>query len=259
MVGPAMRREAAQYLVESGLTSERRACRLLDLHRSTCRYPAHPRADSDLAERLAKLAQQHQRCGYLMLHALLRQEGWAVNRKRIYRLYAAAGLQLPRRRPKRGRKPRTALPMPVKPGQAWAMDFVSDQLATGRCFRVLNVIDLYTRECLGQVVDTSIRGVRVAGFLTELVISRGQPEWIRCDNGPEFTCQALAAWAQDHAVTIDYIEPGKPVQNAHIESFNGKFRDSCLNLNWFRNLAEARSDIEAWRQHYNEVRPHSSL
>lgn len=139
------------------------------------------------------------------------------------------------------------------------MDFVSDQLSNGRRFRVLNVIDEFTRECLGQVVDTSIGGLRVAQHLTQLVEEWGKPEVVVCDNGTEFTSKAMFHWAQDNGVVLGFISPGKPTENAFCESFNGKFRSSCLDLHWFRDMAEARRDIEAWRRHYNEVRPHSSL
>jgi len=209
--------------------------------------------------RLGELATQYPAYGYLMLHGLLKAESLVVNHKRTYRLYVEAGLQLPRRKRRKVRSQRKKLALPTRPGQRWSMDFVSDQLSNGRRFRVLNVIDEYTRECLGQVVATSIGGTRVAGHLTQLVDQWGKPEAIVCDNGTEFTSKAMFQWALDNQVVLGFISPGKPTENAYCESFNGKFRASCLDLHWFRDLAEARRDIGGWRRHYNEVRPHSSL
>lgn len=156
-------------------------------------------------------------------------------------------------------RPRLPMAVPLKPNQRWSMDFVSDQLANGRRFRVLNVVDDYSRECIGQIVDSSISGGYVTRFLDQIVERRGRPKAIVCDNGPEFTSKAMFFWARSSGVDIQFIQPGKPTQNAFVESFNGKFRDNCLNQLWFRDLAEARIEIEQWRRHYNEVRPHSSL
>jgi putative transposase len=194
-----------------------------------------------------------------MLHGLLRNEGLVVNKKRTYRLYTQAGLQVRTKKRKKLVRPRVPLMLPTQPDQRWSMDFVHDQLAGGRRFRVLNVVDDYSRECIAQVVDTSISGQRVARCLTDLIASRGKPAGIVCDNGTEFTSKALFFWSRDQQVKLNFIQPGKPTQNAFVESFNGKFRDSCLNQQWFMTLAEARETIEAWRQDYNEVRPHSSL
>lgn len=239
--------------------SERRACRLIHLSRSVVRYEGRSDGDKDLRERLKTLAQQYPRYGYLMLHGLLQAEGLVVNKKRTYRLYTALGLQVRTKRRKKLARPRVVMEVPTRRNHRWSLDFVSDQLASGRRFRVLNVVDDYSRECIGQLVETSISGARLARFLDELVQRRSRPEVIVCDNGPELTSKAMFFWARQQHVRIHFIQPGKPTQNAFVESFNGKFRDGCLNQHWFRDLDDARRIIEAWRTHYNEVRPHSSL
>ena len=200
------------------------------------------------------------RYGYKLLHELLKREDLVVNAKKTYRLYREEHLQV--RRKKRKRLPaRDRVPRPhvSGPNQRWSMDFMSDQLATGRRLRILNVLDDYSRECLGQIVNFSISGAQVSRLLEQLAGERGRPQTIVLDNGPEFTSKALFLWAQRMEVRLRFIQPGKPSQNALVESFNGKFRDACLNEQWFVDLAEARHRIEAWRIHYNTVRPHSSL
>jgi putative transposase len=259
MVKPGVRRQAVHHLVQALPLSERRACRLVNLHRSSCRYRSSPRDDQRAGKRLAQLALTYPSYGYRLLHGLLKAEGLVINPKRTYRLYVAAGLQLPRKKVRKLKRDRQPMAVPTGPVQRWSMDFVSDQLSDGRRFRVLNVIDEYSRECLGQVVDTSITGARVSRCLTELIRAHGRPKVVVCDNGTEFTSKALFHWAKDNEIKLGFIRPGKPVENAFVESFNGKFRSGCLDLNWFRSLAEARHDIEAWRQHYNHVRPHSAL
>ncbi|MAY70083.1 MAG: IS3 family transposase [Halomonas sp.] len=259
VVTPEAKRRAVTHLVTGGWLSQRHACRLLGLPRSVARYQAMPRDDEPLRARLNALATCYPRYGYLLLHALLRQEGLVVNRKRIYRLYREAGLQVRTRRRKRLVRPRAPMPCPDRPNQRWSMDFVSDQLASGRRFRVLNIVDDFSRECVGQLVDTSISGRRLARFLDELAQQRSLPASIVCDNGPELTSKAMFFWARERKVTLAFIQPGKPTQNAFIESFNGKFRDGCLNQHWFLSLADARHEIDQWRAHYNYVRPHSSL
>ena len=206
-----------------------------------------------------ELARKYPRYGYLTLHGLLRAEGLVVNRKRTYRLYREEGLQVRRQRRKKLSRPRVAIPAPSAANQRWSMDFVSDQLACGRRFRVLNVIDDYSRECVGQIVDTSIGGKRVARFLDALGQKRALPKTLVCDNGTEFTSKAMGLWSKRSGVTLHFIQPGKPVQNAYVESFNGRFRDGCLNQHWFADLGDARGLIANWRHHYNHVRPHSSL
>lgn len=239
--------------------SERHACRVLKLHRSVMRYQPQPRDDEPLRARLKALAAQYPRYGYLLLHALLKREGLVQNRKRTYRLYTELGLQVRTKRRKKLVRPRIAMAVPTAVNERWSLDFMSDQLACGRRFRILNVIDDYSRECVGQLVDVSISGARMARFLSELGQTRQLPRVIVCDNGTEMTSKAMFFWSSDTGVRLHFIQPGKPTQNAFIESFNGKFRDSCLNQHWFRTLAETRRIINDWRKHYNEVRPHSSL
>lgn len=248
------------HLVTGGLRSERRACALVGVSRSCTRYASQrPVLDAPLKERLLALAAQYPRYGYLMLHGLLKNEGLAVNPKRTWRLYTGARLQVRTRRRKKLNRPRIPMLLPSRRGERWSMDFVHDQLADGRRFRVLNVVDDYTRECIDQLVETSISGGRVVRFLNQLIAAHGKPRSIVCDNGTEFTCKAMYFWSQGQEVRLDFIQPGKPTQNAFVESFNGKFRDSCLNQHWFMTLNDARERIDSWRTDYNEVRPHSAL
>ena len=197
--------------------------------------------DGTLRERLKELARAYPRYGCLMLHALAKAEGVVVNRKRTYRIYREESLQVRRRRRQRLRDGgRVARPPAVRPNQSWSMDFMSDQLATGRRFRILNIVDDYSRECVAQIVDVSITGQRVSRLLDRLAVERGRPEAITVDNGPEFRGKAMALWSRRTGVALRYIQPGKPIQNALVESFNGKFRDACLNVDWFVDLADAR-------------------
>lgn len=231
--------------------------RLAGLSRSVQRYRARPRDDAQLRRRMHDLALKYPPYGHPLLHDLLRTEGLVVNDKRSYRIYREERLSLKRRRPGKIRRERLSLARPAGSGERWSMDFVSDQLANGRRFRVLNVIDDYSRERVLQVVDTGIAGVRVA---LELSLSGlALPAEIVCDNGPEFTSRAMFHWASDYGVELCFIQPGKPTQNAFVECSNGKFRDDCLDQHWFRDLAETRLEIEAWRVHYNTVRPHSAF
>jgi len=240
--------------------SERQACQLAGMSRSSCRYEA-PRRDEDaLRKRLRELAAERRRFGYRRLTVLLRREGRTVNPKRVYRLYREEGLAVRRRKRKRvAVAARVPLELPRRTNQVWTMDFTQDALARGRKFRTLNLMDGYTREALAIEVDTSLPGARVVRVLEQLRQRRGVPERIRVDNGTEFTSRVADQWAYEQGVELHFIEPGKPTQNAHIESFNGKFRDECLNENWFMSLEEARMKIEAWRKDYNQVRPHSAL
>ncbi len=245
---------------EAQEVSERRACRLVGIDRTSCRYRAREQEPQGLRDRLRSLAAERRRFGYRRLTVLLRREGWAVNHKRVYRLYRQEGLGVRRRKRKRmGAVERQPLAIPTRPNERWSMDFVSDALGEGRKFRSLNIVDDFNRECLAAEVDTSIPGARVVCVLERLGELRGSPEVLVTDNGPEFAGQALDVWAYEQGVKRHFIEPGKPVQNAFIESFNGKMRDECLNEHWFTSLREARETIEAWRRDYNEVRPHSSL
>jgi putative transposase len=240
--------------------SERRACGLVGMKRSSYRYAGRRAEFGGLRGRLRELAQERRRFGYRRLTVLLRREGWAVNPKRVYRLYREEGLAVRRRKRKRiGAVERQALAIPTGRNERWSMDFVSDALTDGRKFRSLNIVDDFNRECLAAEVDTSITGARVVRVLERLRERRGVPDALVTDNGPEFAGRALDVWAYEHGVRRHFIEPGKPVQNAFIESFNGKMRDECLNEHWFLSLGEARQTIEAWRRDYNEVRPHSSL
>ena len=240
--------------------SLRRACRLVGLWRSTWQYRAHRPDDRALRDRLRELAEQRRRFGAPRLHVLLRREGWMVNHKRTERLYHEEGLALRRtRHRKRTAGVRVTLPLPTRPNERWAMDFLHDQLADGRRFRVLTMVDAYSRESPAITADTSLTGATVVQILDRLAETRGLPQGITIDNGPEFAGSALDAWAYRRGIQLHFIEPGKPVQNAYVESFNGRLRDECLNEHWFTTLDEARRLIEAWRQDYNTVRPHSSL
>lgn len=243
----------------ANLASQRRACRLVGLSRSVMQYRPRPKQDEPLRQRLKELATQYPRYGYLMLHGMLAMEGLVINRKRTYRLYCEANLQVRTRRRKKLIRPRIPMMVPDRPGQRWSVDFVSDQLASSRRFRVLNIVDDYSRECIGQIVDTSISGLRLAGFLEEIGKVRSLPKTIVCDNGSELTSKAMFFWSQQSGVKLHFIQPGKPTQNAFVESFNARFRDTCLNQHWFRSLHDARRIINDWRHHYNHVRPHSSL
>ncbi len=235
--------------------------RLVGISRSLFHYESRRTGDDQtLTGRMMAIAAQKRRYGYRRIHVLLQREGWLANHKRIWRLYSKAGLSVRKRKRKRiaavERKP---LPMPTGPNQSWSMDFVSDGLAHGRRFRCLNVVDDYTRECLAIEVDTSLPGLRVKQVLQRLAEMRGLPASITVDNGPEFAGKVLDAWAYQAGVTLSFIRPGKPVENAYIESFNGRFRDECLNEHWFVSMRHARSLIESWRIEYNTERPHSSL
>jgi putative transposase len=240
--------------------SERRACGLMGLERSSYYYVGQPREDEPLRAALRQAAAERKRFGYRRLTWLLRRRGWRDNHKRIERLYREEQLQVRRRRRKHTAKGRTQpLEAPRGPNERWSMDFMQDCLADGRRIRFLNVVDDYTRECLRIEADTSLGGVRVVRVLDQLVAQRGRPRRMLTDNGPEFTGQAMDRWAYANGVDLDFIDPGKPQQNAYIESFNGKFRDECLNEHWFANLWEARRITTDYEQEYNTDRPHSSL
>jgi putative transposase len=260
MVSPIARREAVGWLQTRG-TSLRRACRIVGLSTATWRYQRQTRAaNRAVLARLQAHAAVRARFGYRRLHILLEREGLVVNHKRVHRIYRAAGLQVRRRHRKRlTRAERIPLPIPEQRLARWSMDFTVDTLADGRGFRTLNIVDDFTRECVAIEVDRSLPGLRVARVLDRLHATIGLPASIVVDNGPEFAGRTLDAWAYARGVTLRFIRPGKPVENAYIESFNGKFRDECLNEHWFVSLADAQVTIEAWRIDYNTVRPHSSL
>jgi len=211
-------------------------------------------------KRLRELAEQRKRFGSPRLHILLKREGLVVNHKRTERIYREEGLALRRKRRRKGATGvRVVIPSAQRPNEHWSMDFVSDSIVTGRRFRALIVVDNYSRECPVIEVDTSLGGARVVNVLERLSDTRGLPEVITVDNGPEFVGRALDEWAYRRGVKLNFIRPGKPIENAFAESFNGRLRDECLNTNWFINLKEAREIIENWREDYNQVRPHSSL
>ena len=239
---------------------QRRACELIGIARSSFRY-CSKKKDGELTQQLVQLAQEKPRYGYRRLRLLLVRAGQQLNHKRLYRIYRAAGLSIKRRRRRKqlvrsGPPARTLI---TSLNQQWAIDFVHDVLANGRKFRIFSVIEAHTRECLGLEVDTSFPSQRVTRILDELIALYGKPESIRLDNGPEFTSRHFLAWARERGIELVHIAPGKPVQNALVESFNGRLRDECLNVNWFANLLDARRKIGAWRDEYNHERPPSSL
>jgi putative transposase len=249
------------WVQEQYPVSERRACRLVGLDRATARYRAqHREEERTIRQRLCALAMERPRFGYRRLQILLRREGIVVNHKRVARLYRAEGLAVRRLGRKRVARPRRErLPAPTRPDQRWGLDFVSDALRDGRKLRMLNVLDLFTREALAIEVDVSLPGTRVVAVLERLATERQQPENISLDNGPELAGRVLDQWAAVREVRLCFIDPGKPIQNAFVESFNGRLRDECLNQHWFTSLADARQIIEAWRIDYNRLRPHSAL
>ena len=224
------------------------------------RYKSRRPDDAVVRERLKELAQERPRFGYGHLGVLLRREGHVVNLKRVLRLYREEGLKLRAKKRKRVASAHRVQPEATSGiNQRWSMDFMSDTLSCGRRFRSLNIVDCHSREALCSEVDTSLTGQRVARVLQRLGETRGLPQTIQVDNGPEFTGRDLDEWAFRNRVKLHFIEPGKPVQNAVIESFNGKMRDECLNQEWFCGLNEARASIERWREDYNQLRPHSAL
>ncbi len=260
MVSPQVKREAVTALMAERGFGVTRACGLLRLSRSLYRYRSRRAPYTGLIERMLALAAEKRRYGYRRIYRRLRREGFLVNRKRVYRLYREAGLAVRRRKRKRiGPFERKPLPKPERANLSWSMDFVSDGLADGRRLRCLTIVDDCTRECLAIEVDTSITGTRVKAVLERLAETRGLPHSITVDHGPEFEGQVLDVWAYENLVQLSFIRPGKPNENAYIESFNGKFRDECLNEHWFLTLQYAREVIEQWRVEYNTEREHSSL
>ena len=260
MVKPAARRDVVRFLQQTWKMSERRSCRLTRVWRATHRYKSKRKDSGTLRQQLRDLAVKYPRYGYWRLYRKLRREGVVVNHKRVYRLYREEGLSVRKRPRKRLARARVPASVPIAPNVRWSMDFVSDSLADGRKLRVFNVVDDYSREALIMEVDTSIGGQRVARLLDEQATIRGAyPQSIVCDNGPEFISHALDQWAEEHGVKLEFIQPGKPVQNCFIESFNGRFRDECLNENWFISLDDARRTITSWKGQYNEDREHGSL
>jgi putative transposase len=260
MVTSAARREAVALLREKLEVSERRACTMIGICRMSVRYRSTRPDDGRLRDRMRALAHERRRFGYRRLHVLLRREGYVVNHKRLFRLYREERLMVRRRGGrKRAMGTRTLMTIPFAPNDRWSLDFVSDQLLDGRRFRILAVVDDCTRECLALVADTSLSGLRVARELDRLIIERGKPRTIVSDNGTELTSNAILTWADERRVGWHYIAPGKPIQNAFVESFNGRLRDELLNETLFRSLPHVRSALEIWRHDYNTDRPHSRL
>jgi putative transposase len=240
--------------------SERHACRLMGLGRSTHRYRARRERDAALRMRLKELAARRMRFGYRRLTAMLLREGMPANHKRVYRLYREEGLAMRIRQRRRIRWSGAVVkPAASQPNERWSMDFVTDCVSSGKVIRMLTIVDDCTRECPVIEVDTSLGGLRVRRVLDRIASERGLPGAIVLDNGPEFRGRALAAWSEERGVRLEFIQPGKPTQNAYIESFNGRLRDECLNANWFTSLSDARRKVETWRLDYNQQRPHSSL
>ncbi|WP_323772210.1 IS3 family transposase [Antarctobacter sp.] len=260
VVAPAVKREAVAHLRSLLGLSERRACRIAGADRKMVRYQAQRAPDTELRGRLRELANDRRRFGYRRLFVLLRREGEPSGINRIYRLYREEGLTV-RKRKARRKAVGTRAPILVeaRANARWSLDFVHDQFASGQRFRVLNVVDDVTRECLAAIPDTSISGQRVARELSTLIERRGKPGMIVSDNGTELTSNAILRWCSENRVEWHYIAPGKPMQNGFVESFNGRMRDELLNETMFRNLAHARVVISAWATDYNTERPHSAL
>lgn len=260
MVGAPARRQQVGFAQKRGL-SLRKACALFSTARSTVGYASRmAERDAPLMQAMAALSAQYPRYGYRRIAVFMERQGHAMSPERAYRLWRKAGLQVPRKRPRK--RVAVARPRPqvrLGPNQVWAYDFVFDACANGQQLKCLTIVDEYTRECLAIDVAGSIRSGRVIEVLARLVSERGAPTHLRSDNGPEFVSRALLSWATKQSLAMALIDPGKPWQNGTAESFNGKFRDECLAMEWFRCRAEAKAVIEDWRSHYNSVRPHSSL
>jgi putative transposase len=247
-------------VIESLGLSERRACLLVNISVSAYHYQPKADIDAGVRKRLRELAEKRKRFGSPRLHLLLKREGLVINHKRTERIYREEGLALRKKKRRKGASgARVVLPSAQKVNQHWSMDFVSDSFITGRRFRALTIVDDFSRECPAIEVDTSLGGARVVMVLERLAETRGLPEVITVDNGPEFVGRALDEWAYRRGVILNFIRPGKPIENALVESFNGRLRDECLNINWFISLKQAREIIEEWREDYNQVRPHGSL
>jgi putative transposase len=255
-----MRRELAEWAQQAHDLSQRRAAGLIPVDRATLRYEHHRDPQDALRVRLRELAGSRVRYGYRRLTVMLKREGWEVNAKRIYRLYTEEGLIVrTKRRKERAQRQRIAQGPASRPNQRWSMDFVAQRLSDSRWIRVLTVVDQYTRECLTLHADTALSGEKVAAALDKIVASRGAPKSITVDNGTEFASKAMDHWAYSHGVHLDFIRPGRPVENGYIESFNGRLRDECLNVEVFFSLADARRKLALWLHDYNHHRPHSAL
>jgi putative transposase len=251
-------RQDVRWLTAHYAASQRRVCELMEVAESSCRYRLR-RDDEPLRQRLMELAREKVRFGYRRLHVLLQRDGQQVNHKRVYRVYREAGLTVRRKARKRLMRAGPLRSPLTGPNQEWALDFAHDAVECGRAIRILSVIDVYTRECLALEVDSSFASRRVTRVLDAIVAWRGAPLAIRLDNGPELTSRHILAWSIERRIELAHIQPGRPMQNGHVESFHGRLREECLNVSWFGNLFEARGKVAAWRREYNEERPHSSL
>lgn len=249
----------AVVMAEHGM-SQRHACKLLEMDRSTYRYEPCPDRNAKLRAALIDAARQRPRFGYRRLWVLLTvRQGFSASIGRVHRLYREEGLGVRRQKRKRLKGPAPVNPLICRPNQEWALDFVTDAISNGRALRALTMVDSYTRECPAIEVDTGISSRQVTRTLERVIAERGVPAALRCDNGPEFTSRHFVAWCAQKKIELVHIQPGRPMQNGHVESFNGRLRDECLNASWFVNLTDARAKIESWRQQYNADRPHSSL
>ena len=254
-------KQVVAYVTAHHGYSERRACRLTRLHRSTQRKPSTRDPRVELRQRMREIVQTRIRYGYRRVQIMLRREGWTVSKNLVYRLYREEGLVLRSKRPRRRKMAvhRQERFMPKQRNEVWSLDFVHDQLSNGEKFRTLTIVDVFSREALAIEVGQRLRGENVVEVLNRLVKTRGAPKYLFADNGAEFTGHLVDLWAYHHGVRIDFSRPGTPTDNAYIETFNGSFRDECLNIHWFQSLAEARHLIEAWGVEYNESRPHMAL
>lgn len=257
---PAIKRELVSYLTTQFTMSIRQACRTLSLSRTVFRYLPDTRRDEAVIQVLTEAAERYPRYGFKKLFQVLRRQGHVWNHKRVHRIYCLLKLNF-RRKGKQRQPVRNPAPLatPEALNQSWSIDFMHDALTCGRRFRTFNVVDDFNREALAIEIDLNIPAQRVVRVLDRIVANRGYPATIRTDQGPEFTCRALDQWAFEHNVELRLIQPGKLTQNGFIESFNGRFRDECLNEHWFHDIVHAKAIISAWRRDYNECRAHSSL
>lgn len=261
MVGPQQKRAIVDYLIADKKLKVDRALKLVGLHTSTFYYKKQcQRDDEPLKQRLVELSQQRVRWGFPMLLSLVRREGFVDNHKRVHRIYCVANLQIRKRAKKNKiRHLRLVLPSVTRPNQRWSMDFVHDVLSDGRRFRCFNLVDDFTHECILIKVDRSLKSEKLVAALNTIKLFRQLPDEIVCDNGPELISQNMDIWSYKNHVKLKFIQPGKPTQNAFVESFNGKFRNECLSQHWFLNIEDAQREIEQWRLDYNQNRPHRSL
>lgn len=260
MVGPAAKRIALSHVKEVLKLSERRICRVVGLNRSTASYTRQPSDDAEVKNKLVKLAELRPRYGQQRLHVLLRREGMMINHKRTERLYRELHLSLRLKKRRRKKSVARVVYLPAqRPQQYWSVDFVHDQIADGRRIKCLTLVDDFSRQCLAIEVARSLRSIHVVDVLERLKFNGLLPSMITLDNGPEFIAKTLDEWTFKNNVKLNFIQPGKPTQNAIIESFNGKFRDECLNQELFFDTNDAKQKIERWRHDYNHNRPHSSL